>query len=98
MPRNIGRTGKKVRPKTAAKGKRYRCARCRKRSPRPVLTPAPWYCPACAAQRLPAQAEGPDEQAGEGLEQRPQTDALGLPTRQAGGSGACKRDRGGIVH
>ncbi len=47
MARNILRTGKKSRPKTAVKGKRYRCARCRKRSPKPVKTPAPWYCPNC---------------------------------------------------
>jgi ribosomal protein L37AE/L43A len=32
---------------TAVKGKRYLCAKCRKRSPRPVKTPAPWYCPNC---------------------------------------------------
>ena len=31
-------------PRTAVKGKRYRCAVCRKRSPKPVLGPAPWYC------------------------------------------------------
>jgi len=43
----ILRTGKKVRPKTAVRGKRYRCAICRKRSPKPVHTPAPWYCPKC---------------------------------------------------
>lgn len=47
----ILRTGKKTRPKTAVKGKRYRCAVCHKRSPRPVRTPAPWYCPACAKER-----------------------------------------------
>ena len=41
------RTGKQVRPKTAVKGKRYLCAKCRKRSPRRVTTPAPWYCPNC---------------------------------------------------
>ena len=29
------------------KGKRFLCAKCRKRSPRPVKTPAPWYRPAC---------------------------------------------------
>lgn len=40
-------SGKRVRPKTAVRGKRYHCARCRKRSPRPVTTPAPWYCPNC---------------------------------------------------
>jgi hypothetical protein len=41
-------SGKQVRPKTAVRGKRYLCAVCRKRSPRPVTTPAPWYCPKCA--------------------------------------------------
>jgi hypothetical protein len=41
------RSGKRVRPKTAPWGKRYLCATCRKRSPRPVFTPAPWYCPTC---------------------------------------------------
>ena len=40
-------SGKRVRPKTAPRGKRYLCARCRKRSPRPVFTPAPWYCANC---------------------------------------------------
>jgi hypothetical protein len=45
------RTGKKTRPKTAVKGKRYRCAMCRKRSPKPVKTPAPWYCQTCQKQR-----------------------------------------------
>ena len=30
------KTGKKVRPKTAIKGKRYRCAKCRKKSPKPA--------------------------------------------------------------
>jgi hypothetical protein len=47
MARNFPKTGKKTRPKTAVKGKRYLCAKCRKRSPKPVKTPAPWYCPAC---------------------------------------------------
>jgi ribosomal protein L37AE/L43A len=47
MARNILRTGKQARQKTAVKGKRYRCAKCRKRSPKPVKTPAPWYCPNC---------------------------------------------------
>jgi late competence protein required for DNA uptake (superfamily II DNA/RNA helicase) len=47
MAKNIFRTGKKMRPKTAVKGKRYLCANCRKRSPKPVKTPAPWYCPNC---------------------------------------------------
>jgi ribosomal protein L37AE/L43A len=49
--KNIPRTGKRDRPKTAIKGKRYRCATCHKRSPRPVKTPAPWYCPKCAAAK-----------------------------------------------
>ena len=48
MTRNVLRTGKQTRPKTAVRGKRYRCARCRKRSPKPVKTPAPWYCPKCS--------------------------------------------------
>ena len=47
MAKNFPRTGKKVRPKTAVKGKRFLCAKCRKRSPKPVKTPAPWYCPNC---------------------------------------------------
>jgi hypothetical protein len=41
------RTGKRRRLKTAVKGKRFRGAGCRKRSPKPVKTPAPWYCPNC---------------------------------------------------
>jgi ribosomal protein L37AE/L43A len=45
--KSFPKTGKKVRPKTAAKGKRFLCAKCRKRSPKPVKTPAPWYCPKC---------------------------------------------------
>ena len=51
MAKNFPRTGKRVRPKTAVKGKRYRCASCRKRSPKPVKTPAPWYCPNCLRAR-----------------------------------------------
>jgi hypothetical protein len=47
MAKNFPRTGKKVRPKTAVKGKRFLCATWRKRSPKPVKTPAPWYCPNC---------------------------------------------------
>ena len=39
MAKNFPRTGKKVRPKTAVKGKRFRCAKCRKRSPKPVRLP-----------------------------------------------------------
>jgi hypothetical protein len=57
--KNIPKTGKKTRPKTAVKGKRFLCAKCRKRSPRPVKTPAPWYCPACLKQidALPPEIE-----------------------------------------
>lgn len=47
MAKSIPKSGKQIRPKTAVKGKRYLCARCRKRSPKPVKTPAPWYCPTC---------------------------------------------------
>ena len=47
MSKDFPKTGKKSRPKTAVKGKRYLCAKCRKRSPKPVKTPAPWYCPKC---------------------------------------------------
>ena len=53
MAKHILRTGKKVRPKTALKGKRFRCAMCRRRSPKPVKTPAPWYCPNCLKQKSP---------------------------------------------
>jgi hypothetical protein len=65
MSKNIPKTGKKSRPKTAVKGKRFLCAKCRKRSPRPVKTPAPWYCPACLKQIDASQAgieaaEGPE--------------------------------------
>jgi hypothetical protein len=62
MGKKTLRTGKQTRPRTAVKGKRYRCAACRKRSPKPVMTPAPWYCPACLSQNddgrraLPAEA------------------------------------------
>lgn len=50
MSKSIPKTGKKERPKTAVNGKRLRCAKCRKRSPKPIKTPAPWYCPACLKQ------------------------------------------------
>jgi ribosomal protein L37AE/L43A len=33
------------------KGKRYRCAECHKRSPKPVKTPAPWYCAKCLQEK-----------------------------------------------
>ena len=63
MPKNFPKTGKKARPKTAVKGKRFLCAKCRKRSPRPVKTPAPWYCPACLKEneaQPPEAGQGPD--------------------------------------
>jgi len=41
MAKNIFRTGKKQRPKSAVKGKRFRCVKCHKRSPKPVKTTAP---------------------------------------------------------
>jgi hypothetical protein len=50
MPKNIPRTGKRLWPKTAVKGKRYLCAKCRKRSPKPVKVPSPWYCPRCISK------------------------------------------------
>ncbi len=56
MARKSLRTGKKIRPKTAVKGKRFRCAICRKRSPKPVTTPAPWYCPNCRSRQAPANS------------------------------------------
>ena len=59
MPKNIPRTGKRLRPKTAVKGKRYLCAKCRKRSPRPVKHPAPWYCPRCLAEMAERDAAIP---------------------------------------
>jgi hypothetical protein len=55
----ILRTGKKTRPKTAIKGKRYLCAMCRRRSPKPVMTPAPWYCPNCLKEKAPPAASEP---------------------------------------
>ncbi|MGE0609182.1 MAG: hypothetical protein AB7O62_18970 [Pirellulales bacterium] len=50
MARKVLKTGKQSRPKTVIKGKRYRCATCHKRSPKPVKTAAPWYCPNCQSQ------------------------------------------------
>ena len=58
MAKNFRRTGKKVRPKTAVKGKRYHCAKCRKRSPKPVKTPAPWHCPNCLNLEPTNEGEG----------------------------------------
>jgi ribosomal protein L37AE/L43A len=59
MARNILRTGKQARPKTAVKGKRYRCAKCHKRSPKPVKTPAPWYCAKCLEEKDGLADDGP---------------------------------------
>jgi len=44
-------SGERLCWRSTARGKRYLCAKCRKRSPRPVKTPAPWYCPRCLAER-----------------------------------------------
>ena len=44
---------KRVGPKSAPRGKRFLCAKCRKRSPRPVFTPALWYCPNCLKTNEP---------------------------------------------
>jgi len=52
MVKNFPRTGKKVRPKTAVKGKRFLCAMCRMRSPKPVKISAPWFCPNCLEQEV----------------------------------------------
>ena len=60
MSKNIPKTGKKARPKTVVKGKRFLCAKCRKRSPRPVKTPAPWYCPACLKEIAAANETAAD--------------------------------------
>jgi hypothetical protein len=69
MARNFPKTGKKSRPKTALKGNRYLCAKCRKRSPRPVKTPAPWYCPACR-QQIDASPPGTEAGGGPEMEDR----------------------------
>jgi ribosomal protein L37AE/L43A len=61
MARNILKTGKKSRPKTVVKGKRYRCAKCRKRSPKPIKTPTPWYCPKCLSQTVRSASEESSE-------------------------------------
>ena len=61
MAKNFPRTGKKTRPKTAVKGKRFFCAKCRKRSPKPVKTPAPWYCPNCLSRDVDGRPEGENE-------------------------------------
>lgn len=83
MAKHELRTGKRVRPKTALRGKRFRCASCRKRSPRPVLTPAPWYCPQCLRQKESAAADS----TASGLVIRPQP-AL-EPWRQDGAAPAA---------
>jgi ribosomal protein L37AE/L43A len=61
VSKNFPKSGKKTRPKTAIQGKRYLCAKCRKRSPRPVKTPAPWYCPRCLEEQASLASEGPPE-------------------------------------
>ncbi|MEN6498024.1 MAG: hypothetical protein ABFD16_27305 [Thermoguttaceae bacterium] len=61
MAKSIPKTGKKTRPKTAVKGKRYLCAKCRKRSPKPVKTPAPWYCPNCRRENEASAPKNPNE-------------------------------------
>ena len=58
MGEKADRTGRRVRPRTAPRGKRYLCAKCRKRSPQPVLTPAPWYCSRCAPETGPPPENG----------------------------------------
>ena len=60
MAKNFPKSGRRSRPKTAVKGKRFRCAKCRKRSPRPVKSPAPWYCPECLKKNEAANAEATD--------------------------------------
>jgi len=45
MAKNFPRTEKKMRPKAALKGKRFLYGKYRKRNPKPVKTPTPWYCP-----------------------------------------------------
>ncbi len=57
MSKCIPQSGKRNRPKTTVKGKRYRCASCHKRSPKPVKTPAPWSCPKCLEARAASLAE-----------------------------------------
>jgi hypothetical protein len=58
MAKRILKTGKQARPKTTHKGKRFRCAVCHTRSPKPVKTPAPWYCPKCLEDES-AKLQGP---------------------------------------
>ena len=41
MAKNFPRTGKKIRPKTAVKGKRYLCATCRQEKPEARQDPGP---------------------------------------------------------
>jgi hypothetical protein len=60
MSKNFPKTGKKARPKTAVRGKRFLCAKCRKRSPKPVKTAAPWYCPECLRKNDATSAEASD--------------------------------------
>lgn len=57
MAKSFPNSGKRSRPKTAVRGKRYLCAKCRKRSPKPIKAPAPWYCPKCL-EAIRAAEEG----------------------------------------
>jgi hypothetical protein len=76
MSKNFPKTGKKTRPKTAAKGKRFLCAKCRKRSPKPVTTPAPWYCPMCRKEN---DALTPGTHAGSGRDEQDRLDETADP-------------------
>jgi hypothetical protein len=55
--KNFPKSGKQSRPRTTVKGKRYLCATCRKRSPKPVFAPAPWYCDRCLREKTEAETE-----------------------------------------
>jgi len=54
--KNFPQSGKQSRPRTTVKGKRYLCAICRKRSPKPVTAPAPWYCERCLREKAESEA------------------------------------------
>jgi hypothetical protein len=60
MAKNFPKSGKKSRPKTAVKGKRFHCAKCRQRNPRPIKSPAPWYCPKCLKKNDATNTEATD--------------------------------------
>ena len=46
MVKNIPKTGKNL-PENRRERQTLPLRKCRKRSPRPVKTSAPWYCPSC---------------------------------------------------